>query len=52
VPRQKVMKGRLVIGFEASTTIKRADFNFGPKFAPPTLGDEVKITIDVEMDKQ
>jgi polyisoprenoid-binding protein YceI len=52
VPPQKGMKGGLVSGFSASTTIKRADFNFGPKFAPPMLGDEVKITIDVEMDKQ
>ena len=52
VPPQKGMKGGLVSGFEATTTIKRADFNFGPKFAPPALGDEVKITIDVEMDKQ
>ena len=48
---QKNQKGNLISGFSASTTIKRADFNFGPKFAPPMLGDEVKITIDVEMDK-
>jgi len=49
---QKNQKGGLISGFSASTVIKRADFNFGPKFAPPMLGDEVKITIDVEMDKQ
>ena len=52
VPPQKGMKGGLVSGFSASTVIKRADFNFGPKFAPPMLGDEVKITIDVEMDQK
>jgi polyisoprenoid-binding protein YceI len=52
VPPQKNQKGNLISGFEATTVIKRADFNFGPKFAPPMLGDEVKITIDVEMDKQ
>ena len=52
VSPQKNQKGNLISGFSASTTIKRADFNFGPKFAPPMLGDEVKITIDVEMDKQ
>ena len=52
VPPQKNQKGGLISGFSASTTVKRADFNFGPKFAPPMLGDEVKITIDVEMDKQ
>ena len=49
---QKNQKGNLISGFEATTVLKRADFNFGPKFAPPMLGDEVKITIDVEMDKQ
>jgi len=52
VPPQKNQKGNLISGFEATTVIKRADFNFVPKFAPPMLGDEVKITIDVEMDKQ
>jgi polyisoprenoid-binding protein YceI len=52
VPPQKNSKGNLISGFSASTTIKRADFNLGPKYAPPALGDEVKITIDVEMDKQ
>lgn len=51
VPPQKGMKGTPVSGFSASTTIKRADFNIGQKFAPPMVGDEVKITIDVEMDK-
>ena len=37
-----------VIGFSATTVVKRADFNFGPKFAPPMIGDEVKITLDLE----
>jgi polyisoprenoid-binding protein YceI len=52
VPPQAGSHGGLISGFSASTTIKRADFNFGPKFAPPTLGDEVKITIDIEMSKK
>ncbi|MDE1163467.1 MAG: YceI family protein [Acidobacteriaceae bacterium] len=52
VPPQKGMKGGLVSGFSASTVIKRADFNFGPKFAPPMLGDEVKITLDLEIGKK
>jgi polyisoprenoid-binding protein YceI len=52
VPPRKGMQGGLVSGFEATTTIKRADFNFGPKFAPPMLGDEVKITLDLEIDKK
>lgn len=52
VPPQKGMQGGLVSGFSASTTIKRSDFGFGPKFQAPMIGDEVKITIDVEMDKK
>ena len=52
VPPQKGMQGGLVSGFSASTTIERADFKFGPKFAPPMLGDMVKITLDLEIGKQ
>lgn len=52
VAPQKGAQGGLVSGFSASTTIRRSDFNFGTKFAPPMIGDEVKITIDVEMDKK
>lgn len=52
VPPQPGMHGGLVSGFSATTIIKRADFNFGPKYVPPALGDEVKITIDVEIDKK
>jgi polyisoprenoid-binding protein YceI len=49
---QKGPKGTPISGFSASGTLKRTDFNFGPKFAPPVLGDEVKLSIDVEIDKQ
>ncbi|MDE1154595.1 MAG: YceI family protein [Acidobacteriaceae bacterium] len=52
VPPQKGMKGGLVSGFSATTTIKRSDFNFGSKFPAPMLSDEVKIEIDMEIDKQ
>jgi len=52
VPPQKGGHGGLVSGFSASTTIKRADFSFGPKFVPPMLGDEVKITLDLEIDQK
>jgi polyisoprenoid-binding protein YceI len=50
--KQKSRDGKeyLISGFSASTTIKRADFNFGPKFGPAMLGDEGKVAIDVEMD--
>ncbi|WP_263384386.1 YceI family protein [Granulicella arctica] len=51
-PPQKGMGGKIVSGFSASGMIKRSDFNFGQKYTSPTLGDEVKFTIDVEIDKQ
>jgi polyisoprenoid-binding protein YceI len=43
--------GKMVIGFSASGTLKRSDFNFGSKFPAPILGDDVPFTIDVEADK-
>jgi polyisoprenoid-binding protein YceI len=49
VPPQKGQRGGFVSGLSATTVIKRADFGFGPKFTPPMLGDEVKITIDAEL---
>jgi polyisoprenoid-binding protein YceI len=45
-------KGLTRSGFSASGTLHRSDFNFGPKFTPPALGDDVDFTIDIEMDKQ
>ncbi|GAA3767827.1 YceI family protein [Terriglobus aquaticus] len=49
---QKGMGGKLVSGFSAVGTIKRSDFNFGQKYGAPTLGDEVRFTIDLEVAKQ
>ncbi len=37
-----------VAGFQLTGTIKRADFNIGPKFLAPMLSDEVKIKADGE----
>ncbi len=51
-PPQKGPQGKIVSGFSATGVLSRTEFNFGPKFAPPVLGDEVKFTIDVEIDKQ
>jgi polyisoprenoid-binding protein YceI len=48
----QTMQGKTISGFSASGTIKRSDFSFGQKFPPPLVGDEVKFTIDVEIDKQ
>ena len=49
---QKGMQGGIVSGFSASGVLHRSDFNFGSKYAPPMLGNDVKFTIDIEMDKQ
>jgi len=48
----QTMQGKTVSGFSASGTIKRSDYGFGPKFPPPLIGDDVKFTVDVEIDKQ
>jgi polyisoprenoid-binding protein YceI len=44
------MGNKTIIGFEASGTIKRSDFNFASKYSAVILGDEIKFTIDVEAD--
>jgi polyisoprenoid-binding protein YceI len=44
--------GKLVTGLSATGVIKRSDFNFGPKFAPPMIGDDVQFTIDIEAGRQ
>ncbi len=44
--------GKTVSGFSASGVLHRTDFNFGAKYSSPMLGDDVKFTIDIEMDKQ
>lgn len=49
---QKGREGGLISGLEATTTIRRADFNIGPMYAPPSIGDQVKIIIDIEMNKK
>ena len=51
-PAQKGMGGKTVSGFSASGVLRRADYNFGQKYAAPMLGDDVKFTIDVEIAKQ
>ncbi|MGD0442366.1 MAG: YceI family protein [Edaphobacter sp.] len=48
---QKGQGGKLVTGFSATGTLKRTDFNFGPKFGDAAISDNVKFTIDVEADK-
>ena len=49
---QKGPEGGLVSGLSATTTIKRADFNFGTKYPNAMVSDEIKITIDLEMEQK
>jgi polyisoprenoid-binding protein YceI len=44
--------GKTRSGFSASGKLKRTDFNFGPKFGNAIVGDDVKFSIDIEIDKQ
>ncbi len=39
-------------GFSATATISRTAFGIGPKYVPSVIGDDVKLTIDLEVVKQ
>lgn len=39
-------------GFSATTTISRSAFGIGSKFPPSVVGDEVKLSIDLDVAKQ
>ncbi|HEY6449040.1 MAG TPA: YceI family protein [Acidobacteriaceae bacterium] len=39
-------------GFEATTTLRRTDFGIGAKVPTAMLGDEVKLTIELDLAKQ
>lgn len=51
-PPQTDKNGKTRSGFSASGKLKRTDFNFGPKFGSAIIGDDVKFSIDVEIDKE
>jgi polyisoprenoid-binding protein YceI len=40
------------MGFSATTTISRSAFGIGLKFGPSMVGDEVKLSIDLDVAKQ
>jgi polyisoprenoid-binding protein YceI len=44
--------GKVRSGFSATGILKRSDFNFGAKTPNVIVGNDVKFTIDVELDKQ
>lgn len=48
----QTMQGKTISAFSATGKIKRSDYNFGPKFGPAMIGDDVKFTIDLEIDKK
>jgi len=39
-------------GFSATTTLSRSAFGIGAKFPPAVVGDEVKLSIDLDLAKQ
>jgi polyisoprenoid-binding protein YceI len=49
---QKGMQGGLLSGIEATTSIKRSNFAFAAKYPSAVVGDDIHITIDVEMDQK
>lgn len=52
-PETNKQTGDMVSGFSAIGIIKRSDFNFGMKSpGSAAIGDEIKFTIDIEMDKK
>lgn len=46
------MDKRLHAGFAATTTLNREDFNIGAKYPAAVIGNEVKLTIDLDLAKQ
>lgn len=51
-PPQTGQDGKTRSGFSAEGILHRTDFGIGPKFGPAMVGDDVKFSIDVEIDKQ
>jgi len=45
------MGTKLILGFAATGTIKRSDFNFASTYPTLILGDKIRFTIDAEADK-
>ncbi|MEO6911889.1 MAG: YceI family protein [Edaphobacter sp.] len=44
--------GKVRSGFSAAGALKRSDFNFGSKYPNAVIGNDIKFTIDVEIDKK
>jgi polyisoprenoid-binding protein YceI len=48
----QTISGKTISWFSARGLIRRIDFNFGASKFNAVVGDDVKLTIDVEIDKQ
>jgi polyisoprenoid-binding protein YceI len=48
----QTISGKTISWFSASGLIRRSDFNFGASKFNAVVGDDVKLTINVEIDKQ
>jgi len=51
-PPQTDKNGKIRSGFSATGKLKRTDFNIGSKYPSAVVGEDVKFSIDVEIDKQ
>lgn len=51
-PQESPMDHKMHSGFEATAIVSRSAFGIGPKYLPAMLGDEVKLTIELEVAKQ
>jgi polyisoprenoid-binding protein YceI len=47
----QTMSGKTISGFSATGLIRRSDFTFGASKFNTVIGDDVKFTIDVEIEK-
>jgi polyisoprenoid-binding protein YceI len=48
----QTVSGKTISGFSATGLIRRSNFSFGASKFNAVVGDDVKLTIDVEIDKQ
>ena len=48
----QAVSGKTISGFSATGLIRRSDFTFGSSKFNTVIGDDVKFTIDVEIEKQ
>jgi polyisoprenoid-binding protein YceI len=51
-PAQTDKQGKTRSGFSATGKLKRSDYNFGSGTPSAVIGDDIKFSIDVEIDKQ